>query len=165
MLIQGARGTGVGSLCRQLAADFPVSLVQAGDVLHDARADPLGAVADTLRRQPQQLALLEGYLDPQLGAREQLYECVRRVGRPTALLLLGYEQRATHVRRLQEEAAVSGRALGSDAAKAIVDEWAEGEAVALGELAAQACIPVVRATADGDFNARMISVLLALSKI
>ena len=41
MLIQGARGTGVGSLCRQLAADFPVSLVQAGNVLHDSQSLPV----------------------------------------------------------------------------------------------------------------------------
>lgn len=105
VLVQAPPGFGVVSkLCRQLAADFGITLVQAqaGRHRNGAPADVLATVADALSRQPQATVLLEGYLAGCDGAAsaERLSDCTYNVGHPTALLLLEMEHADELVRRL-----------------------------------------------------------------
>ena len=167
VLVQAPPGFGVVSkLCRQLAADFGITLVQAqaGRHRNGAPADVLATVADALSRQPQATVLLEGYLAGCDGAAsaERLSDCTYNVGHPTALLLLEMEHADELVRRLQEDAAERGERLAPTAAVEIATAWRD-ELAQLEESARQSMVPALRVRMDGVFNEQMTELLAALS--
>ena len=161
--MQAAAGLGARGLCTQLAADFGIGFVEAAEG-YSTPFDVLGTVLDVLRRRPMHAVLLEGYLNRRFHVHEQLAEFDRRVGPPTAMLILQCEH-DTHVRRLQEDAAVTGRQLTQPACEAMVSEWERETVPHLEECAAELAIPVMRVTVDGDINEQMTSLLLAVSTV
>ena len=166
LLVQAARGMGAHVLCRQLATDFGVGHVEASQVIsrQGSSADVLGTVADVIARHPRDAVLCEGFLDARSDPRELLEECLLRVGRPSALLLLHFENASAHVRRLQEAAATAGEALSQSAAEDLAQAWASHELPTLEAAARDQLLPVLRVPlVDGDFNAQMTSLLAALS--
>jgi hypothetical protein len=168
VLVQAPPGFGVVSkLCRQLAADFGIGLIQTqelGRQRNGASADVLATVADALSRQPQAMVLLEGYLAGCDGAAsaERLSDCMYHVGHPTALLLLEMEHADELVRRLQEDAAERGERLAPTAAVEIATAWRD-ELAQLEESARQSMVPALRVRMDGAFNEQMTELLAALS--
>jgi hypothetical protein len=158
LLIHGAAGTHARALCRQLARDFELGLVEAGD---DDVA--LLAARTNLRARPEGTVLLEGLLDG--GACvEQLAECARVVGRPSALLLLQCEP-SRHAARVREEAATLAGAPRSEAELAAIAEASRKELDVIESAAQQASIPVHRVSVDGDFNEQMTALLVSVSSL
>lgn len=159
VLVQGGQGMGTGALCRQLAHDFGICCVDNTP----GRIDPLGAVLAHLRDAPTGTVLLEGFLDPARGAPSSLLtEVLRRVGPPTALLLLHCDEES-HARLVVEEACASGEALSTQAVEAITTDWRSRDLLAVEAAARDGRVPTLRVTVDGDFTERMTALLVAVS--
>ena len=167
ILVQGGRGGLAASLCRQLATDFSIGLIEAAAAEATGvggGSDPLGSVLAQLRRQPAAAVLLENYLQDTPRCVELLEERGRRVGRPTAVLLLQSDV-STHAARLVEQAAAEGSYLSMAEARASAEDWEVRGLAQIEAAARDACIPALRVAADGDFNAQMTSLLVTISSV
>ena len=148
LLVQGPPHLESKRMCEQLSLDFDVTSVDVG---HD---DPLGAVLDALRDSPDQCVLLNGYLTVQ-RAREQITLIERRVGQPTALLIVDADPHV-HSQRIRQADGGSREAADEEAF-----QWANSSVPALETAAREARLPVLRVAADGDFDERMTNLLVA----
>lgn len=153
LLMQGPEVLQPYALCEQLGADFGVASVDI------SQHDPLGAVIDGLKRRAGQCVLLNGYLET-TRAREQLDLFARRVGLPTALLLLDCAP-DMHAQLLVADSEEAGAKLSREAADEAAFEWANTSLPTLEAAAREASVPVLRVSCDGDFNARMTNLLVA----
>ena len=165
LLVQGGFGLGGENLCRQLSADFGVSLVET-----EGNDDPLGNVQECLKERPNSACLLYDYLTP-AKCRDQIDLITRRVGKPTALILVT----ATpyhHAARIidgdedfrKEKAARSNRL--QERADHTAYDWANQQLPTLEAGAREASLPVLRASSDSyEFNEQMTSFLVACSSV
>lgn len=150
LLVQGPPSLDAGALCRQLSDDFGVATV---DVRDD---DPLGGVLEALRDQPERCVLLHGYLAPD-RARAQIDLVTRRVGQPTALLLVDCAPHVHADRFVENGGAGASRETAEEAAY----EWSNHQMPLIESAAREARLPVMRVAADGDRNAAMTNLLVA----
>lgn len=153
LLVQGPTHLQSVRLCEQLALDFGVSSV---DVSHD---DPLSAVLEALSSAPENCVLLNNYLSHE-RAREQIALVGRRVGTPTALLLVDCAPHV-HAERIVMQTREAMKAVSREAAEEEAFDWANQVLPALEAAAREAGLPVLRVSADGDLNEQMTSFLVA----
>ena len=126
-------------------------------------ADPLAVVLDGLKARPEAAVLLHGYLTHE-RAREQIDLLTRRLGMPTALLLLECAPHV-HARKIVDAAAEKGQRVAREVADWAAYDWANRQLPALEAAAREARLPVLRVSADGDFNEQMTSFLVAASSV
>ena len=165
LLVQGGPGMGGGALCGQLKDDFDVSFVDntaphTGDM---ASHDCLGNVLERMAERPSEPVLVHQYLDA-ARAREQLIMCTKRVGLPTAVLLLHCSE-AEHAKRVAVASVEAGEGgLTSEASMAAAMQWTS-DLVTLEAAAREASVPVIRVDVSGGFDQQMSQLLVACTSI
>lgn len=159
LLVQAGPSMGCEQLCERLATDFGVGFVDR----FGSAADPLAVVLDGLKARPEAAVLLHGYLTHE-RAREQIDLLTRRLGMPTALLLLECAPHV-HARKIVDAAAEKGQRVAREVADTTAYDWANRQLPALEAAAREARLPVLRVSADGDFNEQMTSFLVAASSV
>lgn len=168
LLVQGGPGMGGASLCEQLKEDFGLSFVDnappPGEAEPQGYKDCLGDVLDKMNERPSEPVLVHQYLSA-ARAREQLILCTKRVGPPTAVLLLHCSE-VEHARKLAIEHAESGEgaALSVEAAQTAAMEWTS-DLITLEAAAREAHVPVLRVDVSGSFDQGMTSLLVAATSI
>ena len=153
LLVQGPTHLQSVRLCNQLATDFGASSIDAAE---DA---PLDAVLDALRDAPETCVLLNNFLRWET-AREDLTLVGRRVGTPTAMLLVDCAPHI-HTQAILKHTAEAGLAVSREAAEEEAFDWSNQALPALEAAGRDAGLPVLRVSADGDFNAQMTNFLVA----
>ena len=172
LLVQGGRAMGGVALCEQLVRDFGLAFVDGGSGDGVARAGArapggdggggeasLDDVLARLRAHPGRAVLVHDFL-PSARARERLDLCTRRVGKPTAVVLLHCHEPEQHATRLVETLGVA-----RDDARAEAARWKGDELVALGDAALEARLPLVHVAVDGDFGQQMTQLLVGLTSV
>ena len=160
--MQGGPGIGGEALCEQLKADFGISFVDNASP-PTSHYDCLGGVLEVMAERPSDPVLVHQYLSA-ARVRDQLTLCAKRVGLPTAVLLLHCSE-VEHARRAALHAVEHGAgALSSEAAMAAATQWTS-DLVTLEAAAREASIPVIRVDVSGGFDKRMMNMLLACTSI
>jgi hypothetical protein len=167
ILVQGGRSIGSHRLCEQLSEDFDIGCVDAarydnvgsgiGAARHAASSDALHAVLQALKERPT--VLLHGFLDVAERSRELFERFAKRVGTPTAVLLLqcGSDE---HAYRVKE----SDPTVGTDVAHAEAGRWAS-DIVTLEAAASEAHLQVARVDIGGEFDQQMTNLLVRCTSV